>query len=126
MQPNDKPPYPHGYTIGIYIPKEAPAGVADDLINRLTELVYGELLEDRENWDPFVFGYGADVFQVDTEGHDCCPQHVYLSTSCFHGNHDYCQRERGLIGLKTPGVCKFCTAPCVCKCHAEKREPVDG
>lgn len=117
MEPKDEKLYPNGFTIGIFIPKEAPGGVADALINRLSELVYGELLQDRDGWDPFIFGYGSDVFQVDTDGHDCCPAHVYLSTSCFHQNHKYCQSETGLIGLKTPGVCK---------CHAEKREPVDG
>jgi hypothetical protein len=45
--------------------------------------------------------------------------HVYLSTSCLHGHHDYCQRERGLAGDKTPAVCKFCGAPCICPCHTE-------
>jgi hypothetical protein len=44
-------------------------------------------------------------------------RHDYLSTSCLHGHHDYCQRERGLAGDKTPAVCKFCGAPCRCHCH---------
>lgn len=126
MQPNDKPPYPDGFTIGIFIPKEAPKEIVDKLFDRVTGIVYDYVPDDRENWDPIIFGRAADVFQIDTEGHDCCPPHEYFSTSCFHGNHKYCQSETGLIGLKTPGVCKFCTAPCQCICHAEKREPVDG
>lgn len=47
--------------------------------------------------------------------------HVYLSTGCLHGHHDYCQRERGLAGDKTPAKCKFCGAPCICPCGHGKR-----
>lgn len=43
--------------------------------------------------------------------------HRYLSTSCLHGDHKYCQSERGAVGDKTPAQCKFCKAPCVCLCH---------
>lgn len=32
--------------------------------------------------------------------------HIYLSTYCFHGEHDSCRL-----------VCKMCSAPCVCACH---------
>lgn len=45
-------------------------------------------------------------------------EHVYLSTACLHGEHGYCQHHTGLSGAKTPGVCRFCAAPCVCECHA--------
>jgi hypothetical protein len=44
-------------------------------------------------------------------------EHVYLSTACLHNHHDYCKRERGLAGDKTPAKCKFCAAKCVCGCH---------
>ena len=44
--------------------------------------------------------------------------HTYLSTGCFHGNHDYCQSMTGLNGSKRPASCKFCSAPCQCFCHA--------
>lgn len=47
--------------------------------------------------------------------------HVYLSTGCFHGHHDYCQSHTGQSGAKTPASCKFCSAPCVCPCHQEQR-----
>lgn len=46
-----------------------------------------------------------------------CDHHWYLATSCLHGEHEYCQRETGVLGTKTPAVCKFCRAPCVCDCH---------
>jgi hypothetical protein len=44
--------------------------------------------------------------------------HRYLSTSCLHGQHDYCKATTGRVGPKTPAVCKFCDAPCICTvCH---------
>lgn len=45
--------------------------------------------------------------------------HVYLSTSCFHGEHDYCKAKAGRVGAKVPATCKFCGAPCICRCHQE-------
>lgn len=50
-------------------------------------------------------------------------QHEYLSTSCLHGHHDYCQSGRGAADggetwAKRPSQCKFCGAPCRCPCHA--------
>lgn len=47
--------------------------------------------------------------------------HVYLSTSCLHDEHEYCQAKAGRAGTKKPAECKFCTAPCVCRCHKEPR-----
>lgn len=43
--------------------------------------------------------------------------HVYLSTSCLHGDDEYCRNHTGLSGQKTPAQCKFDAAPCVCRCH---------
>lgn len=43
--------------------------------------------------------------------------HVYLSTSCLHGEHSYCRSNTGLAGAKRPASCKFCGAMCVCRCH---------
>ena len=43
--------------------------------------------------------------------------HVYLSTGCLHGEHDYCQAMTGHAGAKRPGQCKFCSALCTCPCH---------
>lgn len=43
--------------------------------------------------------------------------HVYLSTGCYHGDHDYCKGMTGVAGAKRPGECKHCGAKCVCPCH---------
>lgn len=48
------------------------------------------------------------------------PIHIYLSTACLHGEHAYCQSVHGAAGLKTPAVCKFCQAPCICDCHQQQ------
>jgi hypothetical protein len=47
--------------------------------------------------------------------------HVYLSTSCRHGQHAYCQARKGLAGDKEPSTCKFCDAKCICDCHREEQ-----
>lgn len=39
---------------------------------------------------------------------------LYLSTSCLHGDHDYCKNTVGRVGSKIPSRCKFCGALCVC------------
>jgi hypothetical protein len=115
-----EPTYPKGYTISVYLPGGVTNEQVDKVMNHISEGVFGDLLAERGQWDPLIVGHKGDLLQVDHEGHDCCPPHVYFSTSCFHGNHDYCQSERGLIGIKTPAVCKFCEAPCVCRCHADR------
>lgn len=45
------------------------------------------------------------------------PAHEYLSTSCFHGHHEYCRSMTGYQGNKRPAQCKFCDAKCRCQCH---------
>ena len=50
------------------------------------------------------------------------PTHIYLSTSCHHGEHAYCSSSAGHnthgdTWTKTPGSCKWCSTPCVCACH---------
>lgn len=48
------------------------------------------------------------------------PSHVYLSTGCLHGFHDYCSTAvRPDGGPKKPATCKFCDAVCVCACHRQ-------
>lgn len=64
-------------------------------------------------------------------------RHRYLSTSCLHELHDYCQAKqvtgepirtvggdrppratpRPLVREKEPARCKFCSAWCICSCH---------
>lgn len=34
--------------------------------------------------------------------------HDYLSTACYHGQHDQCRKQ-----------CKFCEVGCNCGCHNE-------
>lgn len=52
-------------------------------------------------------------------------EHSYLSTGCYHGQHDYCRSSIGVVGAKTPGRCKFCEARCRCACHAEAPQTID-
>jgi hypothetical protein len=40
-------------------------------------------------------------------------EHLYVSTGCQHGVHDYCAKS----DTKKPAECKFCAAPCLCPCH---------
>ena len=52
--------------------------------------------------------------------------HEYLSTSCLHDEHVYCQSGTGSNGTtewaKTPASCKFCGASCVCPCHGARTD----
>lgn len=44
--------------------------------------------------------------------------HDYLSTACLHGRHDHCAGPLALDGsAKAPARCKWCPAPCGCRCH---------
>lgn len=48
--------------------------------------------------------------------------HEYLSTSCWHTEHEYCRSTvatdaEGHSFAKEPAVCKFCQEPCRCWCH---------
>lgn len=58
-------------------------------------------------------------------------EHRYLSTGCLHGDtilpdgrtgHAYCQGDTGAAGAKIPAQCKFCAAPCTCRCHQRRPE----
>lgn len=51
--------------------------------------------------------------------------HRYLSTACFHGDHDYCKSMTGYHGEKRPARCKFCDARCACFCHGPLGEVGD-
>lgn len=50
-------------------------------------------------------------------------EHVYLSTSCLHGRHDYCAATGRMVDdgagmqLKDSATCKWCPAKCICECH---------
>jgi hypothetical protein len=51
--------------------------------------------------------------------------HIYLSTGCRHGFHDYCASLEGVAGIKKPARCKFCEAACICRCHQEAPSTVE-
>lgn len=36
-------------------------------------------------------------------------EHFYVSTACLHDRHDDCRL-----------ICKWCDAPCNCRCHREE------
>lgn len=46
-------------------------------------------------------------------------EHHYLSTGCLHGGqgHTHCAAMVGVNGAKRPATCKWCLAPCRCRCH---------
>lgn len=119
-----EPGYPSGFTVGIYLPAQAPKEYVDRVADRVAELVYGEMLDDRGDWDPAVVGHPGDVFLVDSESG--LHPHIYLSTSCLHEDHSYCASGTGVLGNKKPSACKFCEAPCVCKCHGKKNLLTDS
>ena len=50
--------------------------------------------------------------------------HVYLSTGCLHGQHDYCAAMVGVQGEKRPGRCKWCDARCICSCHNDAAQAI--
>jgi hypothetical protein len=112
---NAPDPMRSGYTVAAYFPPEADWEMVQFFLDRLSVLADG-YFTDRKGWDPFVFGQRGDVLHVDCEGH------VYLSTSCFHDEHEYCQSSQGVNESgekwkKYPNRCKFCDSVCICPCH---------
>jgi hypothetical protein len=84
---------------------------------RMGQLVYEVELPPADDelwafWRPFA-ALAIKVYTSALEGHP----HVYLSTGCLHGNHEYCKGLTGAVGAKIPAQCKFCQAGCVCFCH---------
>lgn len=97
-----------------------------------------------------VRGFGADSLSAQALGHavaalatvyqdtpaESTPAHTYLSTSCLHATepgreelHTYCQSTTGSNGTtewaKAPASCKFCGAPCTCRCHTTQDTQAD-
>lgn len=101
---------PSGWTIAIFFPKEADPEIVERYLSRISKMAY-DYFPNREGWDPFVVQHSGDILHIDTD------RHVYLSTGCYHGDHEYCQSNTGLNGQKTPASCKFCGARCECPCH---------
>lgn len=44
-------------------------------------------------------------------------RHVYLSTACIAGRHEYCDAMTGMQGEKRPSRSKWSDAPCICWHH---------
>jgi len=71
------------------------------------------------HWQARVLPHEIDAWQkAATTGPD--DAHVYLSTGCLHGDHDYCKNMTGLNGAKRPASCKKCGAKCICSCHRDQ------
>jgi hypothetical protein len=84
------------------------------LADRLDEFAENALkTSDRELYTAIAYDIRDRATLAATEA----TSHVYLSTGCLHGHHDYCQNHTGHSGTKTPAQCKFCAAPCTCHCH---------
>jgi hypothetical protein len=60
-----------------------------------------------------VIGYlvGALAVRLTVAAHRL-GTHVYLSTGCLHGQHDYCRSNTGLSEL--------CETSCACRCHRDQ------
>lgn len=75
---------------------------------------------DDAELDPWMEAAISDVLAI-----VYCPDpHIYLSTGCLHDTaegHEFCRVEaRRYDGtVKTASRCKFCPAPCACRCHRE-------
>ncbi len=108
-----------GWTVVTYFPPKADSEAVLRFQNTIA-LLAEKAFEDREGWNPSTFAHRGDVFQIDKDC-ECCAPHVYLSTSCFHNDHNYCKGQIGLVGNKTPAVCKFCKTPCICPCHRDAK-----
>lgn len=101
-----------GSTLSIFLPPQADWDLREELMARMFDLAE-EIYKDRVDWDPAMVATMGDVLQIDSD------DHVYLSTSCWHDEHTYCQSNTGLCGHKTPGQCKFCESACICTCHVK-------
>ncbi len=117
-----------GYTIGVYLPPQAPWETVEAALDVIVDHVHSL---PGEGWDGFVVGLAGDILGIDGEPEFPLPirpdgTHHYVSTGCRHGDmilpdgrtgHEYCQGETGAVGAKNPAQCKFCAAACTCICH---------
>ena len=83
------------------------------IVDRVRATAHYHLNDSEGDVNPLAAGILADLDQDHGDGH------IYLSTGCRHGNHDYCKAKTGAIGSKAPATCKFCSASCICPCHEE-------
>lgn len=76
---------------------------------------------DIQHWQARVTPREYETWQTTARaaGPTTAGVHVYLSTGCLHGDHDYCKSMTGLNGAKRPASCKKCGAKCICSCHEQ-------
>lgn len=108
--------------------QKKPGNVADLMLEKVTEallmmdLRVGQQRDDVElpPRDDTLWSFWRDFARqavvTYTSALEGIP-HLYLSTSCRHGEHSYCQSNTGSQGDKIPAVCKFCRSGCICPCH---------
>jgi hypothetical protein len=100
-----------GYTIGVYLPPQAPWEAVEATLDAIADHVHSLPGDD---WDGFVVGLAGDILGIDGEPEFPLPirpdgTHHYVSTYCVHGDHAACRR-----------VCKSCPAECACDCGHPK------
>jgi hypothetical protein len=100
-----------GYTLAVFFPPESPWEVVEAAFDRFAEAF---MLQGDEGggWDTFVVGLAGDQLGIEADVPD--GTHIYMSTSCLHGDHEHCKAMTGVNGAKRPGRCKFCDAVCRC------------
>ena len=67
-----------------------------------------------------ALGMAGDIVRANIFARNGCVSdrtHLYLSTGCLHGDHEYCASPKGIAGVKTSACCKQCGSPCICSCH---------
>lgn len=90
--------------------------VPDALVERVLGRIYAI--------SRYICNVDADIVRIVLAAPFDADHHVYWSTACLHGRHEYCACDVGLTGdEKAPHTCKWCPAQCICPCHVEE---VDG
>lgn len=95
-------------------------GSPDPKLHPALQLFDGEVLPCSNPWHDSVPIGDTEPPHEPIPGEPEDIGHVYLSTACLHGRHEYCARDVGLTGTKTPQTCKWCPAQCVCPCHSDE------
>lgn len=101
-----------GYTVGVFFPPEAPWEAVEAVMDRIFEVAGDAQGPEGGGWDAFAVGLAGDQLGIDADLPD--GTHIYMSTSCLHGDHEHCKAMVGVNGDKRPGRCKFCDAVCRC------------
>lgn len=98
----------------------------DDMTSDDLDQLYDQLDRVRALAEEYPVGIDTALIHEALDDTQPPATHVYLSTSCFHGDHDYCKNMTGLNGTKRPAECKFCGAMCRYSCHTEHPTPASA